>query len=380
MKRYFSSFLVVMLCYGLGLYSPAASAQSQRFDYGAVQKYVNSKGKKSVKDLVTKFENQLPSNMVEEVLKQSKSKAAANAWFDGASLGNNYAYMRVGKVKLVARTMMDTNGERVIMLNGIKITQNDFRDMKAVQGLVFAAYMKEALSKKGVFSYLFSPKVFAAGGEPQSNELATGSGKGGKYDTGGMGGVVSQCGPAIQAWQMIVSKPPQTAQEKEECNQKLQEAKAQCCSDPGMASGEMCKRNTCDGELIQAASEGGDNKWMWILGIGAAALLLFLLLGNKKKDKKPVDPPKPPPVDEEPEDETGVGRPPIMCQGAEANCGGNTTYPDPPTYTSPSESSGSSSSDPYPNTGSNSNLDSNSETSSGVGRGSQKTRARVKTK
>src|SRR5690606_24631197 len=145
-------FLLVTLCYGLGLYSPAASARAQRMDYDAVAKYVNGKQKKSVREMFSKFGDMLPSNMVEEGLKRTKGKDA-NAWFDGVKMGDNYVYMRSGKVKLLAKLVTDSNGKNAVMLNGVKITLDDYRDPKKVEGLIFMAYLNAKLSKKGLFSY-----------------------------------------------------------------------------------------------------------------------------------------------------------------------------------------------------------------------------------
>lgn len=371
MKSYFSSFLVVMLCYGLGLYSPAASAKAQAVDYDAVRKYVNSKEKKSIKQMFVKFGDSLPTKMVEEALKMSKGKEASTAWFDGVKMGPNYVYMRIGKVKLFARAATDKSGQKYIMLNKTKITLDDYRDIKTVQAKIFMAYMNEALSKKGIFSYLFASEVFAGGGE----NIGNGSGK--PLEPGAVT-PIDACVEAQKVFMAEIGKPPKTAQEKQQCKKALDDAKTACCHQEQYKDGEVCKRNACDDELVGAAASGG-NGWMWLLGIGAAALLLFLLLKKDKKDEPGKPPVEPPPTDDPPEDDDGVGRGPILCQGAEANCGGGGTYPDPPSYDSPSSSSGSSSSEPYPDTGSNSNLgNSDNETATGVGR--EKSRARVKTK
>lgn len=385
MKRYCTSFLVVMLCYGVGLYSPAASAQAQRVDYDSIRKYVNGKQKKSVKDLYVKYEKSLPSGMYESAMKQMKGNSG-NAWFDGVKMGQDSVYMRIGKVKLLAKAATEKNGERVVYLNGAKLTQNHFRDVRAAQNVIMNAYYKELLTKKGLFSSLFTPNAYAGVGEDQG-ELGTGAGKGGKNEL-----VTGEPIPVLTDHcrnLMLSIQNGTTAQERNQCEQNLNQFRTQCCQ----TSNPFCESTNC-GAFAAAASDEKNNNMLWILlGVGAAALLLFLLFKKDKKDDKPVEPPVPPTPGEIPEDEDGVGRPPILCQGQEANCGGNTTYPDPPTYVDVSETSGSSSSESYPVTGSNSNVNSNSgnsggnaelgnsnsESSGGVGREKLR-RARVKTK
>lgn len=290
MKYYFNSLLIITLCYGIGLYSPATSAKVvQSYNHAAVRNYLNSRGKKSVRDMYIKFEKQLPSRLYEKAMKET-SGANANVWFDSAKMGSNYAYVRIGRVKLFARATTD-KGRDVILLNGEKITENDFRNLNALQAKIYKAYVKEIYSKKGLFSSLFGFKAFAGnqeiaedtpdvivgGNAPKNDECATANAAAVGADDKAISPTEDKAIMDDLREKCNLPIPPTV--DVKEFNDTVNQCIDPVTQKPRPDAPAECKKK--------------NNSWLWILlGLGVLALLLFLLMKKKKDKKEPGETPE----------------------------------------------------------------------------------------
>lgn len=302
MRHLIKNTILVVVSYSLALSAPVSARSVDNFT--AVKNYVNGGGKKTLKGLIEKMESDLPTSFYDQALKKTRG-ADGKRWYQAAKLANNYIYLRFNNAKVFVRVTED-KGQTVFYANGIRIAENDFRNMNKVQNKLYVAYLAGLPSKKASLLDFFKASESCA----STAEVAPGD----RTDVPGVpptNAPVDQCSLLIdQIAGALQATPPDTQTANELCQGP---SVRDCSLPPGVCS------NIGSG----AASGDDDNKLGLFLFAAAAILILFLAMRNKKKKNPEVTP-------EVPEDENGVGRTPptgggVNCGGDGAQCPGNPT-------------------------------------------------------
>ncbi len=319
MRHIFKNSILVVLSYSLALSTPVVAKPKDNFV--VVKNYVNGGGKKTFKGLIEKMEGELPVTFYDQALKKTRG-ASGMQWFQAAKMANNYLYLRFNNSKIFVR-VTEEKGKTVFYANGLKIHENEFRNIKSVQNKLLLAYFVGLPARKSSMLDFFSTNKAFAGGIQQPPEVVTGDGT--TTDT-----VVNTCN-------LVGDDIARAVQEND-----IETAKEICESEKAIACNFPL--GTCD--KYTAAAIGGTNSTSFfkrnmglILAIIAGLLMYLLSKRKNKKDPKPEEPAppvepvplEPAPVDpvpvEVPEDTTGEGRDPNGggCGGEGAQCGDGTT-------------------------------------------------------
>jgi hypothetical protein len=315
MRHLIKNSILVVVSYSLALSSPAYAKPVDNF--AVVKNYVNGGGKKNLKGLIEKMEGDLPTTFYEEALQKTRG-ANGKMWYQAAKLANNYIYVRFNNSKLFVR-VTEVKGETVFYANGIKITDNDFRNQKTVQNKLYLAYVAGLPARKtSMLDFLEFTKSFAG------DEVAPAD----RVDTGpiylGNTGPANNCDVIIASiTRSLQESPPDMQSVSEQCQNEAQRCDLQSvCNNRDAVVAGPGGANTANNRDAVVAGPGGANTannrdkiGLMLFGLFALFILFKMLRGKKKKA------PETPVVPEVPEDENGVGRTPPVTGGV--NCGGN---------------------------------------------------------
>lgn len=336
MRHYIKSFILVVVSYSLAMGTPAA-AKADLDSFTMMKNYVNGSGKKDFQTFFQKMERELPTGLYEAGLKKLKG-TEGKKWFQAAKLADNYSYFRLNNSKVFIRTTVENN-KTVFYANGIKIHEDDFRNINDVQNKIIIAYVAGLPSQKTSFWNIFKLEEANAAtkyqevGESQSVTLTPTSSNDNK---------TSEC-----------------EQLRQEYTGALQSGNKQLATDLATTEkGKQCGITAAVAANTTAAVAGMNPA---LIGIGvfiiAALLLLSMGKGKKKNTSK-----------EKPEDTNGVGRGgdnpsnPGGSGSGGVNCGTNcgsgsgsggsgegSSTPDPGTPAPPPTGGGSTTTDPNTN-------------------------------
>jgi hypothetical protein len=293
MRHLIKNSILVVVSYSLALSSPAYAKPVDNF--AVVKNYVNGGGKKNLKGLIEKMEGDLPTTFYEEALQKTRG-ANGKMWYQAAKLANNYIYVRFNNSKLFVR-VTEVKGETVFYANGIKITDNDFRNQKTVQNKLYLAYVAGLPARKtSMLDFLEFTKSFAGEVVAPADRVDTGPAPANNCDV-----IIASITRSLQ------ESPPDMQSVSEQCQNEAQRCDLQ---------------SVCNNRDAVVAGPGGANTannrdkiGLMLFGLFALFILFKMLRGKKKKA------PETPVVPEVPEDENGVGRTPPVTGGV--NCGGN---------------------------------------------------------
>lgn len=318
--RHLKSLLLVVISYSLALGTPAA-AKADVDGFLLMKDYVNSPGKKNFQTLFPKMEKDLPTAYYEQGLKLLKG-SNGKSWFQAAKIATNYTYLRFNNSKIFVRVATEKD-KTVFYANGIRIHEDDFRNISTVQNKLGIAFVIGLPAPKTSLWNLF--KFNEAYASSKFDETATGEPI----------NVIPALGP--------VSGQTECDQIRADYNVFMQAGNKEGAA----VTAQKMKEKDCEGAAAvitnTPAATASNDKTGLFLFLAAAALILLLATRNKKK-KAPT---------EVPEDTNGVGRGEgsgtgggVNCGGEGAQCGGGgTTTPTPETGTPTAPPTGGGSTD-----------------------------------
>lgn len=323
MRHLYVNFVLVFVSYSLALVNPATAKPRTIDGFSITQTYVNSKGKKSFKEFLLKTGDQLPPSLYEDALKQVQGDLGKK-WFQAAKIATNYTYFRYFNSKVFIRTVTE-KGQTVFYANGMKIHENDFRNMNVVRNKLFIAFVKGLPAKKtSMFDVLDFSKAKAAGkGRPVSNEAAgsgTAEARSNASSTNDCNDITAKYVNACTTGDHITAQALAAGDEGRECN---------------LGAIVAGNTSTAISHNQSATSTKTRTNTAVAIGVIVGLILLFLLMKNKKKNKKKAKKDNTPkPVAETPEDTNGKGRGedrprdgddygngPVNCAPGQTNCG-----------------------------------------------------------
>lgn len=316
MKHLCKNIILVVVSYSLVFAAPVSAKTVSASQFTAVKNYVNGSASKSFLDLTQKLEKDLPPKFYEVMMQRTKG-ANGKQWFQAAKIADNYSYFRFGDSKVFIRTAKE-KGQTVLYANGLKIDQQDFKNLKAVENKMLYALVLGMSAKKTSFLDLFEFKKSFAGQ------------------------IISETAKGSTA---IVAPPVKTPCETYLANLTAiqieavdEAAKIRATEDYKKLNPQLAQECTPPAAVAANSQVVRSKRDMWILAAASIGMLLFMIfMASRNKDNKKNNNGGKNNDDEEPEDGVGRGDSPtkpnkghVNCGGKNAQCGDNAGEPTAP--------------------------------------------------